>query len=111
MNPLGMVGCPDTCHVPELCNTGSCFFVSSAVRPLMLNVYYAGYCGLVQTCEEDCLTSGVSRWRSSGSGNAAHSIGSRHSAGGSPGDIPHQDCRASDHLDRTLRFSSYCMLP
>ena len=102
MSPLGMVGFPDTCHVPGLCNTGSCFFLSSATLPLELIACHAGYCGLVQTCEEDCLASGLSRWRSSGSGNAAHSISPRHSAGGSPGEASHHKCKTSDHWHRTL---------
>ena len=48
--------------------------------------YLAGYCGLVQTCDEECLASGVSRW-TSGSGNAAYSSASRRSAAGSPGNV------------------------
>ena len=104
MSPLGMVG---------LSYTRSYFVRASAISVMDLRMIsflsnvsacHAGYCGLVQTCEEDCLASGVSRWKSSGSGNAGHSVSSRHSAGGSPGDVPIYTLRAQRPLTHTLAF-------
>ncbi len=44
-----------------------------------------GYCGLVQTCDEECLSGSGFRW-SSGSGNAAFGNSPKYNPFGTPGD-------------------------
>lgn len=46
----------------------------------------AGFCGLVHVCEEECLSSGISRW-TSGSGNATFGGSPRYSIPRTPGKL------------------------
>ncbi len=70
------------------CQSRMIFNQSDDSKEMLLSgpwVIGPGYCGLVQTCEEECLSSSGFRW-SSGSGNAMYGSSPKYNPFGTPGE-------------------------